>query len=78
VAAVLLAGALQSEAMESRQQSAIDEHLVDVQRLAASSEKEAQKLITAGIINTLTILLRERAVDSIRLDLVLKALGTLT
>lgn len=64
--------------MESRQQSAIDEHLVDVQMLAASSEKETQKLITAGIIGTLTILLRERSVDSIGLDLVLKALGTLT
>ena len=64
--------------MESRQQSAIDEHLVDVQMLAASSEKETQKLITAGIISTLTILLRERSVDSIGLDLVLKALGTLT
>ncbi|QRV87525.1 hypothetical protein RhiJN_15543 [Ceratobasidium sp. AG-Ba] len=78
VSAKLLASALQSEAVESRQQSAIDEHLVDVQHLAASSEKEAQKLIAAGIINTLTILLRERAVDSVGLDLVLKALGTLT
>ncbi|KAG8765331.1 hypothetical protein FRC12_007553 [Ceratobasidium sp. 428] len=78
VSAVLLAGALQSETVESRQQSAIDEHLVDVQKLASSSEKEAQKLVTAGIINTLTILLRERAVDSVGLDLVLKALGTLT
>ncbi|KAG9083743.1 hypothetical protein FRC06_004384, partial [Ceratobasidium sp. 370] len=78
VSAVLLASALQSEAVESRQQSMIDEHLVDVQKLAASSEKEAQKLVTAGVINTLTILLRERAVDSVGLDLVLKALGTLT
>ncbi|KAG9127149.1 hypothetical protein FRC07_000476 [Ceratobasidium sp. 392] len=77
VSAVLLAGALQSETVESRQQSAIDEHLIDVQKLAASSEKEAQKLVTAGIINTLTILLRERAIDSVGLDLVLKALGTL-
>ncbi|KAG8745786.1 hypothetical protein FRC10_007048 [Ceratobasidium sp. 414] len=77
-AAVLLAGALQSEAVESRRQNAIDEHLADVQKLAASSEKEAQKLVTAGAINTLTILLRERAVDSVGLGLVLKALGTLT
>ncbi|KAG8721989.1 hypothetical protein FRC08_008085 [Ceratobasidium sp. 394] len=78
VSAVLLASALQSETVESRRQDALDEHLVDVQKLAASSEKEAQKLVTAGIINTLTILLRERAVDSVGLDLVLKALGTLT
>lgn len=41
------------------------------------SSKDAQKLVTAGIVPTVILLLKARAIDGIRLEIVLATLGTL-
>jgi len=74
--AVLLAGALNSEVNHGRQRELIDEHLWSIRRLAAR-EKDAQRLVTAGVTPTLIILLKARALDGEGLDLVLLTLGIL-
>ncbi|KAF7334676.1 Protein kinase domain-containing protein [Mycena venus] len=76
--ATLLAGALLSEVKEGRNRDVIDPLLVKIQKLGVKSHKDAQKLVTAGTIPTLILLLKTRAVDGIGLETVLIALGILT
>ncbi|KAJ7208014.1 armadillo-type protein, partial [Mycena pura] len=52
--------------------------LTEIQKLGLRSQKDAQKLVTAGTIPTLILLLKTRAVDGIRLEAVLLTLGILT
>jgi len=75
--AVLLAGALHAEVMEGRKQEFIDDYLRKVQLLCSQSYKEAQKLVTAGIVPTVILLLKARAVDEVGLELALITLGIL-
>lgn len=74
---MLLAGALQAEVTEGRKQDVIDDYLRKVQSLCSQSDKEAQKLVTAGIVPTVILLLKARAVDAVGLDIVLMTLGIL-
>lgn len=74
---VLLAGALHSEVMEGRKQEVIDDYLRRVQFVSSQSYKETQKLVTAGIVPTVILLLKARAVDTVGLELVLVTLGIL-
>jgi hypothetical protein len=75
--AVLLVGALHAEVTEGRKQGVIDEYLHKAHILAQQSDKEAQKLVTAGIVPTVILLLKVRAVDGVGLELVLATLGVL-
>ena len=74
---MLLAGALRAEVMEGRKQESIDNYLRQIQFLSSQSDKEAQKLVTAGVVPTVILLLKSRAVDGIRLEVVLTTLGIL-
>jgi len=74
---VLLAGALHSEITEGRKQEVIDDYLLKVQFLSSQSDKEAQKLVTAGIVPTVILLLKARAVEAVGLEIVLTTLGIL-
>ncbi|KAJ7629388.1 hypothetical protein DFH06DRAFT_719248 [Mycena polygramma] len=76
--ATLLAGALLTEVKEGRKREVIDGYLDRMQRLGLTSHKDAQKLVTAGTIPTLILLLKTRAVDGIGLETVLLTLGILT
>ncbi|KAF7361188.1 ARM repeat-containing protein [Mycena sanguinolenta] len=74
----LLAGALLTEVKEAwRQPEIIDGYLDKIQRLALKSHKDAQKLVTAGVISTLILLLKTRAIDGVGLETVLLTLGIL-
>ncbi|KAJ7058399.1 hypothetical protein C8F01DRAFT_1148089, partial [Mycena amicta] len=74
----LLAGALLSEVKDGQRKAEIIDPLLEkIYRIGLRSEKETQKLITAGVIPTLIILLRTRAVDGIGLGKLLVALGIL-
>ncbi|THU94430.1 ARM repeat-containing protein [Dendrothele bispora CBS 962.96] len=76
---VLLAGALQAEVKAGRKEELVDDYLVKVYHLAIQSDKSAQKLITAGLVPTLILLLKTRAASSGEgLDFVLMALGALS
>jgi hypothetical protein len=66
---------LAGEISANRSRDAIDDQLVNVHRLASQSDKEAQKLITAGIIPTLINLLKARAGDGLGVEVVLMTLG---
>jgi hypothetical protein len=48
--AVLLVGALHAELSEGRKQEVIDDYLQKIQFLSSRSAKEAQKLVTAGVV----------------------------
>ncbi|KAJ8094614.1 hypothetical protein PM082_010620 [Marasmius tenuissimus] len=75
---VLTVSALQAEIKDGRNPEAIDEHLLKIDQLASQNEKTAQKFITAGIIPTLILLLKRRAVAyDPSLTTVLMTLGTL-
>ncbi|KAK7054735.1 hypothetical protein VNI00_003198 [Paramarasmius palmivorus] len=74
---VLVAQALQAEVKDRRNPRAIDENLMKVYLLGSQSDKTAQKLITAGVIPTLILLLKTRAAADEPLETVLIALGTL-
>jgi hypothetical protein len=69
---------LLSEVKESRKQDVIDPLLAKIQKLGLKSHKDAQKLVTAGMIPILILLLKTRAVDGVGLEAVLIALGILT
>jgi hypothetical protein len=73
--AVLLAGAFHAEVTEGRKPEIIDDYLVRIQVLALRSPKDMQKLVTAGIVPTLILLLRARAVDGVGLNIVIMTLG---
>ncbi|KAF7361275.1 Protein kinase domain-containing protein [Mycena sanguinolenta] len=73
----LLAGALLTEVKEGRKPEIIDGYLDKIQRLALKSHKDAQKLVTAGVIPTLILLVKTRAVDGVGLETVLLTLGIL-
>ena len=75
--AVLLAGALQAEVHSTRKRDVIDSCLLKVQRLAMQSDKDAQRLITAGIIPSLIFLLKIRAAECSGIEIVLTSLGLL-
>jgi hypothetical protein len=75
--AVLLAGALHAEITGTRKRHVIDNYLTKVYELASQSEKDAEKLVTAGIIPSLILLLKARAVDADGLEIVLITLGAL-
>jgi hypothetical protein len=74
---VLLASALQAEVTEGRKQEVIDEYLRKTQFLSSQSDKVAQKLVTAGIVPTVILLLKARAVGADGLEIVLITLGIL-
>ncbi|KAF7978829.1 hypothetical protein HWV62_44621 [Athelia sp. TMB] len=74
---VLLAKALLAEVKEGRKQEVIDDYLDKVQYMCLQSSKEAQKLVTAGIVPTVLLLLQARAIDGVGLELVLVTLGIL-
>jgi hypothetical protein len=74
---VLVAQALQAEVKDRRNPRAIDENLMKVYLLGSQSGKTAQRLITAGVIPTLILLLKTRAAADEPLETVLIALGTL-
>ncbi|KAJ7020727.1 hypothetical protein C8F04DRAFT_1013931 [Mycena alexandri] len=74
----LLAGALLSEVKEGRKREVIDPLLSKIQKMGMKSNKDAERLVTAGTIPTLILLLKTRAVDGIGLENVLMALGILT
>ncbi|KAJ7579671.1 hypothetical protein C8J56DRAFT_963325 [Mycena floridula] len=71
----LLVGALQSDVKEGQDLDAIDNHLAKIQFLVSQSEKEAEKLVTAGVVPTLIHLLKTRAADGEGLDIILITLG---
>ncbi|KAJ7902704.1 hypothetical protein B0H14DRAFT_2667320 [Mycena olivaceomarginata] len=75
--ATLLAGALLTELKEGRKPDVIDGYLDKIQQLCLKSHKDAQRLVTAGLISTLILLLTARAVDGIGLETVLLTLGIL-
>jgi hypothetical protein len=74
---VLLAGAFHAEVTEGRNRRAIDNHLTKIYDLALQSDKDAEKLVTAGVIPSLILLLKARAVDFVGLEIVLITLGVL-
>jgi len=74
---VLLAGALHAEVTEGRKRDVIDHHLTMIYELASQSNKDAEKLVTAGVVPSLILLLKARAVDAIGLQIVLITLGIL-
>jgi hypothetical protein len=76
--ATLLVGALLSEVKEGRKRDVIDSLLSSIQELGLSSDKDAQKLVTAGVLPTLILLLKTRAINGIGLETVLVTLGILT
>jgi hypothetical protein len=63
--------------MEGRKQEVIEDYLHRAQLMCSQSDKEAQKLVTAGIVPTVILLLKARALDANGLDIVLITLGTL-
>lgn len=76
--AKLLVGALAAEVKEGRNRYVIDPLLSTIQEFGLKSDKDAQKLVTAGVIPTLILLMKTRAVDGIGLETVLLTLGILT
>jgi hypothetical protein len=76
--AKLLAGALLSEVKEGRKQDVIDPLLIKIQNLGVKSHKDAQRLVTAGTVPSLILLLKTRAATGHGLETVLIALGILT
>lgn len=74
---MLLAGALQAEVTEGRKQDVVDDYLHRVYILSSQSDKEAQKLVTAGIVPTVILLLKARAIDFVGLETVIATLGIL-
>ncbi|KAF7291470.1 Protein kinase domain-containing protein [Mycena kentingensis (nom. inval.)] len=64
----LLAGALLAEMQSGRKNGAIDELLGKVHVVALRSEKDVQKLVTAGLIPTLISLLKMRAADGVGIE----------
>lgn len=74
---VLLAKALHAEVTEGRKQEVIDDYLEKVRSICSRSDKEAQKLVTAGVVPTVLLLLQARAIDGVGLELVLVTLGIL-
>ncbi|KAG8993039.1 hypothetical protein FRB90_000805, partial [Tulasnella sp. 427] len=75
--AIIVAGALDAEITGGRKRELIDNYLEIIQQLATDSQRDAEKLITAGVVPTLIMLLKSRAMDGQGLDLVLKTLGIL-
>ncbi|KAJ7738141.1 armadillo-type protein [Mycena metata] len=76
--ATLIVGALLAEIKEGRQRDVVDPLIANIQKLGRRSHKDAQKLVTAGAIPALILLLKTRAVYGIGLEIVLVALGVLT
>ena len=74
---MLLAGALHAEVTQGRKQDVINDYLYKVQFVSSQSDKDAQKLVTAGIVPTVILLLQARAIDSAGLDIVIITLGIL-
>jgi len=60
-----------------RKPEVIDDYLLRAQFLSLQSSKEVQKLVTAGIVPTIILLLKSRAVDAAGLEIVLMTLGLL-
>ncbi|KAG8977118.1 hypothetical protein FRB94_000927 [Tulasnella sp. JGI-2019a] len=75
--AVIVAGALLSEIIDGRKREVIDRYLRFTQQLISQSEEEAQRFITAGIVPTLILLVKARAVDGVGIEIALKTLGML-
>jgi hypothetical protein len=67
-----------TEVKEGRKREVIDDFLARIQQLGLQSHKEAQRLVTAGTVPTLILLLKTRAVDGIGLEAVLITLGILS
>lgn len=75
--AVLIAGALQAEVKQGRNQAMMDMYLTKAQNLAVQSDKQAGKLIAAGVVPTIVDLLKTRAGTVEGLEVVLTTLGVL-
>jgi hypothetical protein len=75
--AVLLIGTLHAKLSEGRKKEVIDDYLQKVQFLSSRFAKEAQNLVTAGIVPTVILLLKAHTVDSVGLKVVLVTLGIL-
>ncbi|KAG8952318.1 hypothetical protein FRC04_004746 [Tulasnella sp. 424] len=75
--AIIVAGALDAEIGGARKREVIDSYLEIVQQLATESQRDAEKLITAGVVPNLILLLKSRAMDGQGLAVVLKTLGIL-
>ncbi|KAJ6453969.1 hypothetical protein C8R45DRAFT_1065143 [Mycena sanguinolenta] len=76
--ATIIVSALVSEVNADRRLEAIDTLLLSVQELALQSDKHAQKLVAAGAIPPLIVLLKARAAaDGVGLETVLRTLGIL-
>lgn len=75
--AVLLAGALAAEVKDGRKREIIDMHLASMQHMCTQSDKDAEKLVTAGAVHTLIHLLKIRAGTGDGLESVLITLGLL-
>jgi hypothetical protein len=74
---VLLAGALHAEVTEGKRQELINDYLRRIRILLSQSDKDAQALVTAGVVPTVILLLKSRAISGVGLDVVLATLGTL-
>lgn len=69
---------MQTEVADNRQPEVIDNRLYAIQGCAIQSDKDAQRLITAGVVHTLIKLLKSRAADGVGLEAVLATLGILS
>ncbi|KAF8167051.1 hypothetical protein K438DRAFT_247706 [Mycena galopus ATCC 62051] len=74
----IIVGALASEVKEGRKREVIDQLLSTIQELGLKSDKDAQRLVTAGVMPTLILLMKTQAVGGIGLENVLVTLGILT
>lgn len=72
---MLLVQALQSELKETRKAEVIDDYLVRIQYRAFNSDRDADRLVTAGVVPVLIQLLKLRGVTGDGLETVMVALG---
>lgn len=73
----LLIGALQTEMKDQRKKEVIDGYLSRVQQIAATSDKDTERLVTAGAIPQLIQIVKIRAASGDGLDSALITLGLL-
>jgi hypothetical protein len=72
---VLLVQALQSEVKETRKPEVIDDYLLRIQHRAFNSDRDAERLVTAGVVPVLIQLLKYRGVTGDGLETVMVTLG---
>ncbi|KAF8326525.1 uncharacterized protein EI90DRAFT_2975570 [Cantharellus anzutake] len=72
-----LAGAFNTELNQDGDFSILNDYMARIQQMASNSDKDTQRLITAGVVQDLITLLRRRATDYGGLEIVLVTLGTM-